>query len=427
MKSIKHIACFILLFSASVQAQSEQETTINTTTTLPTSIFNPSACGCDNIDIDRILQEDTDYIKSIKIDVKALTENFSKNKNRVAVDVIRRFSDNLPNVSIKQRIEEMKRTIGPKKDNAKEKWIEEFSDIASKANKAQQREVGLYIACQMALNLHTYYYNHPSEAGNAQAIQFYKNAGNNTNADNTTANNMPASPLDNVPEEARDFYRANVEKTTPWLWIISTLVFAIAAAYLFATRKKDNSDDIDGLESDLQTAREENQKLREKLAAREREFDAQSKQIAEYKDIVTLQQQKLQQAVDRLKTQTPGIHPSSVKAETKNYYLSAPQEDGSFSMQQFQSNFGQESFYTVQISAENTNIAKIDLILSPSILQRALDMPDIYLYPICEIYGEGAMPANPQYLQVKSGQLVRQGNTWYIQEKIIIDWTTEDI
>lgn len=427
MKKIKHIACFMLFFVGTINAQTDIETA-KTSSTLPISIFDPAACGCDNLDIDRILQEDTEYIQSIKVNVKALTETFSKNKNRVAVDVIRRFSDNLPNVSIKQRIDEMNKTIGPKKDNAKEKWIQEFSDIANKTNKNQQHEVGLYIACQMALNLHSYYYTYPSEAGNAQAIQFYQSSSNAANSSTNTENSNLTNPLENVPEEARDFYRAATPNNTPWLWLIISLISTITAAYLFATRKKDNSDDLDNLSADLSTAREENQKLREKLASKERDFDIQSKQIAEYKDIVTIQQQKLQQATDRLKTQTPGIHPNtSTKAEIKTYYLSEPFEDGSFALDTIQSNLSADSIYSLQINPENTNFAKIELILSPSILQRINQMPEIYIDPICEIHGEGPMPNNPQKIHMHSGLLSRQNNTLILEKRIVLNWDNSDI
>ena len=422
MKNIKYIACCLFLFSATLQAQESTENTTITTVDLPTHVLDINDCGC-NIDIDKILQDDIAYTQSIKVNINALTETFKRNKNRVAIDVIRRFSDNLPNVSIKQRIDEMNRVIGPKKDNAKEKWVEEFSAIASKASKIHQREVGYYLACQMAINLHQYYLAYPAEAGNAQAIEFYKRA--STGENNTTSNNnTPASPLENIPEEARQFYSAS-QKQTPWFWIGLALSSTIIAAYLFATRKKDNSDEVDNLTGDLQIAREENQKLREKLAAKERDLETQTKQIAEYKDIVLLQQQELQQATQALKNANAGIQTTAPKTAVKTYYLSTPQENGNFLASDFQENFGQDSFYAVQIQAENTNIAKFELILSPSILQRAMQMPETYIFPVCELQGQGAMPNNPQQIQIQSGQLVRQDNTWVLAQKVILYWEND--
>jgi uncharacterized membrane-anchored protein YhcB (DUF1043 family) len=408
------LSLIISTFAATTRAQN-----------LPKEVFDAEACGCASIDIDKILSGDT---TSITIKNELLMATFVQNKNEKAKNVLIRFTDPNAGITLPARIGEMNKLIGPKKDGEKERWVAEFTQVAQKATPKNMVKIRAYMACQFAQNLHTYYIKYPDEAGNAEATAFYRQYANNVAPapeDTLALSQKPKTPpADSVISDDTE------ASGTPWLWIIIGIGSALAAAYLFASRPQDKTLEIMQLQKDLEQAKAELQKAKEKLAEKEREVESLSRLNTELKAMVAHLEKERQQkiAVNHNPNQhhitinnNPTQEQNNASAPLRRY-LYAPSMDGTFASNSIKMQADSEAFYTLELESETSHAGKFKLILDANVVRRAEAMAQQYLLPACDLKGAGRLPQDLSSVKMTAGELVRDGQGWRVSKKISLVW-----
>lgn len=283
---MKNIVFFGLLFSllSNLTAQN-----------LPKEVFDAEGCGCANIDIDKVLQNDAEHIATINVNQDLLLATFRANRNEIAQQIIIRLADANAGLSLQKRLVEFNKALGAKKDGKKEEWLAEFNAIAAKANKNIDK-VGLYMACKFAENLHGYYLQYPEEASPEVAKEFYSRyAALNPNM---ATNNPTTTTGDTTAVAATEVLATEPQGQTPWFWICVGIGASLAAAYLFASRPKDLMPELLQIREDLDANRAELLKVREKLGEKERETEQLSRANGELKNMVAYLERQRQQKIN---------------------------------------------------------------------------------------------------------------------------------
>jgi uncharacterized membrane-anchored protein YhcB (DUF1043 family) len=421
MKKTTFLAALSLIITTFATAISAQN--------LPKEVFDAEGCGCASIDIDKILSGDT---TSVNINNELLVATFVQNKNDKARDVIIRFTDSNAGISLPARIAEMNKSIGPKKDGEKERWIAEFTQVAQKATPKNMDKIRAYMACQFAQNLHSYYIKYPEEAGNTDAVAFYQRYANMVvpipKAD-TSKKNDEKIASDGTPDIAS--IPLDTEASgTPWLWIIIGIGSALVAAYLFASRPQDKTLDIMQLQKDLEQAKAELQKAKEKLAEKEREVENLTRLNTELKNMVAyLEKERQQKIAVNTNPNTQQHHIAINNTQQQNNaaaplrrYLYAPSMDGTFASNSIKLQSDSEAFYTLELESETSHAGKFKLILDANVVRRAEAMAQQYLLPACDLKGAGRLPQDLSTVKMTAGELVRDGQGWRVSKKISLVW-----
>jgi hypothetical protein len=289
MKNIVFFGLFLSLFSSLTARLTAQ--------TLPKEVFDAESCGCANIDIDKVLQNDAEHIATINVNQDLLLATFRANRNEVAQQIIIRLADANAGLSLQKRLVEFNKALGAKKDGKKEEWLAEFNAIAAKANKNIDK-VGLYMACKFAENLHGYYLQYPEDASPEVAKEFYSRyAALNPNF-------VPAKPTaaaaegDTTAVATTEVLTTEPQGQTPWFWICIGIGASLAAAYLFASRPKDLMPELLQIREDLEANRAELLKVREKLGEKERETEQLNRANGELKNMVAYLERQRQQKIN---------------------------------------------------------------------------------------------------------------------------------
>lgn len=386
--------------------------------TLPKSVFDPAACGCATIDIDKILQKDSSHIKSIAINKELLLAQFKQQGNTAAMKIIEDLTKPNDKTSLEQKIKQTIGTISDKKDGRKEAWLNEFNAIAQKADNKNTDKISLYIACRFAEELHTYYVQYPEEAGD-KAKEFYKKATplpiENPNA-SALAGGKPEAKLATAAGDSTD--------STPWLWIMISGGLALFSLFLLTNRPKQDNSAIDNLKRDLESSKAENQKLRTQVADKEREsqeLSSKNNALKKQVDYFEQQQQKQQQPININPNPQQNTVQNTVPSAIRRY-LYAPSMDGVFANNSIKPQPDGETFYLVDMAQENSNRAPFSLILKPEVVNRAESMAQQYLLPACELKGTSRLPQDLSQIKMTAGELVREGQGWRVAKKIILSW-----
>lgn len=411
MKKITFFALFLSGLLANIAAQS-----------LPKSVFDPAACGCATIDIDKILQNDSSHIKSIAINKELLLAQFNQQGNGAAIKIIEDLIKANDKISLADKIKQTIATISEKKDGKKQAWLNEFNAIAQKADNKNTDKVSLYIACQFAEELHTYYVQYPEEAGD-KAKEFYKKATplpvENPNA-SALAGGKPEAKLATAAGDSAD--------STPWLWIMISGGLALFSLFLLTNRPKDQSAALAAAQQEAENAKAQNQKLQQQITQKEREWqDLSSSHNALKKrvDYFEQQQQKQQPPINinpNPQQNTVQNPPQNTMPSAVRRYLSAPTTDGSFPSNSIKNQSDGEVFYVLDMAQENSNRAPFSLILKPEVVNRAESMAQQYLLPACELKGTSRLPQDLSQIKMTAGELVREGQGWRVAKKIILSW-----
>lgn len=411
--------CFVFV-GASLQAQN-----------LPPEVFDPNSCGC-NIDVERIKAQDATYIATVNADREAMKATFRTYNNEKALSIIDKFYDSKTAQAQNIAINETMKALSPKKDNWKENLQADFKAIVSATNPAQPA-LGQYFACQFATRLHRYYLQYPDEAGNAAA--FYNTYARNNPAPTPTPN--PANPNSSAanvsdtsaadPNAAAAPVDANGD-TTPWFWMLVGLGSAIAAAYFFVTRPKDQTMEVHQLQKDLQEAKERELKLREDYAQMKIERDRALQRIKDLEAQLALYERGKPQ--QHIPVNPIGVKPNdSTQQQPQQFstaavrrYLYAPSMDGVFTSNSVKTQPDPDAFYVLEMQDENSSTATLRLILDPAVLRRAEAMAQQYLLTACDLKGVGRLPQNLSASNITPGEARREGQGWRISKKIVLTW-----
>jgi uncharacterized membrane-anchored protein YhcB (DUF1043 family) len=408
------LSLIISTFTATTHAQN-----------LPKEVFDAEACGCASIDTAKIFGGDT---TSININNELLVATFVRNRNDIAKNVVIRFTDPNAGITLSARIAEMNKAISSKKDGEKEKWVADFNKIAQKATPKNVGKLSAYIACQFTQNLHAYYIKYPEDAGNPDAVAFYQQYTNTlapTPEDTLAVSQKPKTPpADGVINDDTE------ASGTPWLWIIIGISSALIAAYLFASRPQDKTIEIMQLQKDLEQAKAELQKAKEKLAEKEREVETLTRLNTELKAMVAHLEKERQQKI--AVNHNPNQHHISINqnptqeqtnaAAPHRRYLYAPSMDGTFASNSIKMQADSEAFYTLELESETSHAGKFKLILDANVVRRAEAMAQQYLLPACDLKGAGRLPQDLSSVKMTAGELVRDGQGWRVSKKISLVW-----
>ena len=126
-----------------------------------------------------------------------------------------------------------------------------------------------------------------------------------------------------------------------------------------------------------------------------------------------------QQTVSDQPTTLATSEPSEVLIEQ---YSPAPTKDGFFYGNQLNDTFKiGSSFYLITLVSRHATTAKFSLIQDDDVIRQAAGMPGSYLTPACQLRGVGSLRQARQ-VNVKPGQLLKQGDNWKITEKAIVTW-----
>ncbi len=397
---------------------------------LPAEVFDAKACGCD-IDIERIKGQDTAYLASINANRDLMKTTFRTYNNEKALSIIDRFYDSKTAAAQSAAITDITKAIGPKKDNWKENLQNDFRAIVA-AVKPAQAALGQYFACQFAQRLHTYYLQYPDEAGNGTA--FYSTYAKNIPAPTPSSSSTPSltttggsSPTDNNPAAAAVANAANGTDATPWFWMLLGLGAAIAAAYFFVTRPKDQTMEVHQLKKDLDETKAKELKAREEIAQLKKELEQSQQLVKELKAQLAYVQQSTQQRIPVAQNpisvkNTEHQHTPTQSAAPLRRYLYAPSMDGVFTSNSIKTQPDPDAFYTLEMPTEDSAHAVLRLILDAAVLRRAEAMAQQYLLTACDLKGAGRLPQDLTQLKMEAGEVRREGQGWRVSKKIVLTW-----
>ncbi len=102
-------------------------------------------------------------------------------------------------------------------------------------------------------------------------------------------------------------------------------------------------------------------------------------------------------------------------------FAAVPSEEGLFFGRKIEARFiRRQTFYRINIIPGNTDQATYTLIDDPDTLAYAFNIPDSYIFPACNVIGNGPLRQETP-MRIREGMLQRENNNWKIVKKAVIE------